>query len=77
VRHVALGHFDQVRDLVVPARELHVDLRDGVLERIAGGDEPVVDADRPQGRDDRQGQQNHKHDHLVLPLFSTPREVAG
>jgi hypothetical protein len=46
VRHVTLRDLDQVRDQVVAAGELDVDLREGVLVRIARGDQAVVDADR-------------------------------
>ena len=53
VGHVALGGLDEVRDQVVAALELHVDLGEGVLAGITQRDEPVVDADAPdRGKDD-------------------------
>src|ERR1043165_3491691 len=53
VLNVALRRLDQVRNQVVAALELHVDLREGVLEAVPERDQPVVDRDRPYGeRDD-------------------------
>ena len=43
--HVALHGLDQIGNQVVTTLELHLDLREGVLEPIAERDQPVVDAD--------------------------------
>ena len=45
VRGVALDRLDEVRDQVVAAAELDVDLRPGVLGAVAQPDEPVVHHD--------------------------------
>ena len=50
VGHVALGGFDQIRNQVVPPLELHLDLRERVLEAVLQRDELVVDARRPTSR---------------------------
>jgi hypothetical protein len=56
VLQVALGRLDQVGDQVVAALELHVDLRERVLEAVAQRYQPVVDPDHPgdERHDDRQ-----------------------
>ncbi len=46
VLEVALGGFDKIRDEVVAALQLHVDLGEGVLEAVLEGDEAIVLADR-------------------------------
>ena len=45
VLHVGLGRFDQVRDQVVAPLQLHVDLRERVLEAVPQADQLVVDTD--------------------------------
>ena len=45
--HVALDRLDQVRNQVVAPLELHLDLRERVLEAVLERHELVVDADRP------------------------------
>ena len=58
VLHVALRRLDQIRNEVVAAGELHIDLRESVLERVARRDEPVVHPDHEkQGENDQD--QNH------------------
>ena len=52
---VALGDLDQVRNQVVAALELHVNLRVGVFVAVAHRDEFVVNAD------DKAGQAQHHH----------------
>jgi hypothetical protein len=52
VRGVALHRLDQVRDQVIAALQLDVDLRPRVLDAVAQGDEPVVEQHQ---RDDEQG----------------------
>ncbi len=56
--HVALGGLDEIGDEVVAALELHVDLRVGVFETVAQGDEGVVDAGDPEAEDDHDDEQN-------------------
>ncbi len=48
VFHVSLNGFDEIRDQVVAARQLHVDLCERVTNPVALVDQPVVDADRPE-----------------------------
>ena len=52
VLDVALDGLDQVRDEVVAARELHVDLREGVLVAVTRADQAVVERDDEPDRDD-------------------------
>src|SRR2546425_6815420 len=53
VLDVALRRFHEIRDQVVAALQLDVDLRKGVLEAVALRNQPVVDRDQPHdGRDD-------------------------
>ena len=52
VLKVSFGCFDEIRNEVVAAFELHVDLREGVFETVAQGDERIVDADDPKDDDD-------------------------
>ena len=53
--HVTLGALDQVRDEVVAALELHVDLGKGVLVLVPADDEAIVDCNQPEDEqhDDR------------------------
>ena len=44
VLEVALGHLDQVRDQVVAARQLHIDLGERVLVGVACRHQAIVDA---------------------------------
>ena len=47
VLQVALGDLDQIRDEVVAALQLHIDLGEGILEAITEGDEAVVETGDP------------------------------
>ena len=60
VFQIALGGLDQVRNQVVPAFELHIDLGEGVLEAVPQGDEPVVDADHDEGQHDDEGEEEQE-----------------
>jgi hypothetical protein len=53
VLQVALDRFDQVRNQVVAAPELNVDLRERVLETVTQHHQAVVDGDRPYRCRDR------------------------
>ena len=55
VRGVALHGLDEVRDQVVAAAELHVDLRPRVLGAVAQPDEPVVEDDEREPEQDEDG----------------------
>jgi hypothetical protein len=46
--HVALDGFDEIGDQVVAARQLNVDLREGIPDAVALVDQPVVNTDRPE-----------------------------
>ncbi len=48
--HVALDCFHQVRDQVVPALELDVDLRPGILHLVAQLHQSVEYEDEPQDK---------------------------
>jgi hypothetical protein len=60
---IASGDLDQVGNQVVAALQLHVDLREGVLERVARGHQAVVDAHAPEcdGGHNHQQYQQRKH----------------
>ena len=55
VLHVALGGLNEIRDEVVAALELDVDLGEGVFEAVAKGDKAVVDAGDPEAGDEEDG----------------------
>ena len=48
---VAFRRFDQVRNQVVAALELHVDLCEGIFKAVPQGHEPVVLTDGKERRD--------------------------
>ena len=56
---VTLDGLDQVGDQIVPALELHVDLRPGVLDLVAPADQAVVRRDQV---DDHQQDDDDDHD---------------
>ena len=60
--HVTLGGFDEVRDEVVTALQLHVHLGEGVLEAVPQPDEGVVDADQEEADENEGGEKNKKCD---------------
>jgi hypothetical protein len=53
-----LTAFDQVRNQLVAALELYVDLGEGVLEAVRGDYQPVVDAHEPD-REQQPDAQEH------------------
>ena len=58
---ITFGGFDQVGNEVIPALELHVNLRVGVLVAVAQSDQPVVSADdEHQHKKDRNNQNNNQ-----------------
>ncbi len=61
MREVAAHGLDQVRDQVVPAAQLHVDLREGVLEAVAEPDEPVEEHDQADHRGGGEGKDKGVH----------------
>ena len=48
MRHVALGDLDQVGDQLETPLQLHIDLCERVLVRVAGRDQAVVDRHCPE-----------------------------
>ena len=62
VLQIALGGFDQIRDEVIAAFELHIDLGEGVLETVPQGDEPVVDADDEESQHGDEGEEGQEDD---------------
>jgi len=46
VSHVTLDRFDQIGDEVVPPLKLDIDLTPGVLDRVAGPHQPIVERDQ-------------------------------
>jgi hypothetical protein len=72
VLDVALGGLDQVGNQVVAALQLHVDLREGVLEAIAHRHQAVVDRDRPE-HDHNDDDEENDSDHVRPPaVFVAP-----
>lgn len=62
VLHVAFGDLDEIRNEVVAALELDVDLREGVLEAVTEFDEFVVDAGDPEAEDEKERDENTEGD---------------
>src|SRR5262249_19029803 len=62
VADVALDGFDQVRNQVVAAFELDVDLGESVLEAVRGDHQPVVDAQEPEPEQQPDAQEHEKRD---------------
>ena len=60
--HVTLGGFDEVRDQVVTALQLHVHLGERVLEAVPQPDEGVVDADQEEADENEGCEKNKKCD---------------
>ena len=60
--HVALDRFDQIRNQLVAAFELHVDLGEGVLEAVPGDHQPVVDAHEPDREQQPDAQEHEEGD---------------
>ncbi len=58
VLEITFGGLDEIGDEVVTALELHVNLRVGVLETIAEGDEMIVAADDVERDNQRHGEEN-------------------
>jgi hypothetical protein len=64
--HVALGDFDQIRNQVITAGELDIDLGKGILEGVAGGDQSVIGGDQEQhDHDDDDQDDNQAHTYLA------------
>ncbi len=66
VRRVPLHRLDQVGDQVVPAAELHVDLRPAVLDAVPERDEPVVREHGPEQQDHDHGDEDPDDEHRDL-----------
>ena len=67
--HVALGRFHQVRNEVVPAGQLDIDLGIGVLDTVSTDDKLVVHADDPEEQkncDNTETNQDDEHDEDLL-----------
>src|SRR3954468_5359603 len=69
VLHVTLHRFDQVWNEVIAPLQLHIDLRERILEPVAQLDQAVIDGDQPEddGEDDRQ-----YHDCCNTHIFIPP-----
>ena len=66
---VALDRLDQVRDQVVPALELHADLRPRVVDPVPQPDEAVVPGDEHEHDQDDDHDDDDYCDHVrCLPL---------
>jgi len=59
---VALGGLDEVRDQVMAALELDVDLGEGVAEGVPQRHEAVVHADDDDGQDEQADEQDAEED---------------
>ena len=66
VRGVALDRLDEVRDQVVATLELNVDLAPCLLHEVAQLDEAVVHADRPEGEQHDDGDDDEL-EHVFSP----------
>jgi hypothetical protein len=55
---IPFGGLYQIGNQVIPALQLHINLRKGVFEEIPERDEPVVDTDNPHDNDGDNGQRN-------------------
>src|SRR5512134_3511823 len=72
VGHVILDDLDQVRDEVVPAFQLHLDLVPGVPDLVAEPNEPVVRGDEPDHENHCEDCRNPLHG-VALPVPRFPR----
>ena len=63
VLDVAFGRLDEIRNQVVAALELHVNLRVGVFVAVAHRDQLVVDADNHRADDDDHDHQRQGNNH--------------
>ncbi len=68
--HVAFDGFDEIRDQVVTAGQLHVDLREGILDPVALVDQPVVYADCPEDDCSDNRDEYQERDHWPAPHSS-------
>src|SRR4029077_9752335 len=76
VLQVALDRLDQVRDQVVAAPELDVDLRERVLEAVAQHDQAIVDRDRPDDDHDDDPENDPAHElSPPAPTITYPRRA--
>src|SRR5262249_12971034 len=62
--------LDQVRDQVIAPLQLHIDLREGVLESVARSDQPVVERDDPEHHDEDDRQQDPEPNHDESPWYA-------
>jgi hypothetical protein len=73
---MALGRFHQVRDQIVAAFELDINLGERVFEPVAQADQPVVNTDNIQKHDDGDDQNYNKGNRhgalLLLRIFILP-----
>jgi len=67
VRRVALDRLDEVRDQIVPAFELHLDLRPRGVDAIAQANEAVVHHDEHDGDQDND-RDDDPYSHVVSPV---------
>jgi hypothetical protein len=74
--HVTFGGFDKVRNQIVPAFKLDVDLRPRVIDLIPQADQRVVDADHEKYQQNRNNDDNDQHycrkSHRLSPLSTAP-----
>ncbi len=64
VRGIPLDRVDQVRDEVIAALQLHVNLCPGLVHPVTQAYQPVKDADKPQAEQDKQ---SYHHDEDNYP----------
>jgi len=76
VGHVALAGLDQLRQLVVPLRKQHVDVRPGLAHIFAQRHQAVVDADDVDRHDHQQREKQQQHnEHLAVSLATKKAAV--
>jgi hypothetical protein len=73
VREVRLRGLDEVRDEVVPALQLHVDLREGVAVGVPSGDEAVEQRHPREPHQDREAYDDREREHPVTLLGACER----
>src|SRR5438105_8802351 len=81
VLHVALDRLDEIRNQVVATLQLHIDLRERVLETVTQRHQAVEDADRPdRERDDHREENPQSHGlppYVLVPAATIARRPSA
>src|SRR5262249_42289139 len=76
VREISLRGFDQIRNQIVAALQLHLDLRERVDVAILQRHELVVDRDEPDDENDDDPEEYQTGTHAELRFDRTPGSLA-